>query len=92
MLGCPPPEPPAPPARKEQCQFLNASTLDQFLFSLGMDDKDDPSETLDQFTTGGTTVQKNMILILYSSQNSAFIFLFAINNKGINQKDITGFW
>jgi hypothetical protein len=92
MLRCPPPEPPPPPVRKEQCQFLNACTLDQFLFSSGMDDEDDPSKTLDQLTDGGIAVHKNMILILYSSQNGAVILLFAINNKSINQKDITGFW
>jgi hypothetical protein len=36
-------------SRKEPCQFLNACTLDQFLFSIGMDDEDDQSATLDQF-------------------------------------------
>jgi hypothetical protein len=56
-----------------------------------MDDEDDPSKTLDQLTDGGIAVHKNMILILYSSQNGAVILLFAINNKSINQKDITGF-
>jgi hypothetical protein len=36
-------------SRKEVGQFLNACTLDQFLFSKSMDDEDDPSATLDQF-------------------------------------------